>query len=327
MPSLLTCVMYHYVRPLLASRFPRLKALELSQFRAQLDYLQQNYALISPNDLRAHLNEATPLPPRPCLLTFDDGYSDHFDHVFPELQKRGLKAVFFALYSSLVGRKMLEVNKIQFTLANVPQPEILAAELDTILMAQGLADPAPLRAAYLQPNRFDPPEVNYVKRVLQHALPQQARSVAVDLLFQRHVTADASSFAQNLYLTQDQARIMLSEGMEFGGHGDLHLWHARATKTELASEITGSQRTLAAIGAPVTGGFYSYPFGNEDAAVRAGVRAAGFGAAFTVEPALCDLTSADPLRIARLDTNDLPKDPGATGCPWLAQASFPAGSS
>ena len=41
--SELTIVMYHYVRPIAESNFPKLKGLELKDFRNQLDYLEKNF--------------------------------------------------------------------------------------------------------------------------------------------------------------------------------------------------------------------------------------------------------------------------------------------
>lgn len=301
--------MYHYVRPLAGSAWPRLKALDLRDFAGQLDWLAQNRRLIGPAELQRALAGEEALPPRACLLTFDDGYSDHHDHVAPLLADRGIGGLFFAPFSSLVGRRVLEVNKIQLVLASLPRPETLAEELDALLRERGLADPPLLRAAHFAPNRFDPAPVAYAKRLLQHVLPPAARGLAVDMLFRRHVTADEAGLAEELYLSPAQARDMRTAGHEFGGHGDLHLWHAQAGADELAAEIAGSTRALRQIGAPVAGGFYCYPFGSQNAAVRDAVASAGFRIGFTVEPATCDPAAVDPLRIPRLDTNDLPKAP------------------
>lgn len=318
--SRLTTVMYHYVRPLAGGPFPRLKALEFAEFEAQLDYLSSVYNVVSPAVLSAHLLGGEPIPERPCVLTFDDGYSDHYDYVFPALQARGLSGLFFAPYSSLVGREPLEVNKVQFILAKCPDPQMLAAELDDFLRNSGDVDIAGLRAKYLAPNRFDGPEVAYFKRLLQHALEPEMRSAAINLLFETHVTADVSDFAEGLYLTIEHAREMRAAGNEFGGHGANHLWHALASKEELAAEVAGSVKALEAIGAPVEGGFYCYPFGSHDQDVCRAVANAGFQIGFTVEPKLFPLESGDPLRISRLDTNDLPKSPMVRGDPWLAAA-------
>lgn len=305
----LTSVMYHYVRPVADSAFPRLKALELEKFLGQLDHLQAKYDMISPADLMAALSNGMPLPARPCLLTFDDGYSDHYEHVFPTLKSRGMSGLFFPPKSSFIDRQMLDVNRIQFTLANHPNPDTLADELDTLLADSGQADPAELRALHFKPNRYDSAEVSYAKRLLQHALPADLRSELSSTLFHTHVSTDEAAFVEDLYLTPDQAREMRAAGMEFGGHGDMHLWHDQADPESLAREIAGSVATLNAIGAPVKNGFYCYPFGGENDAVCDTVHAAGFAAGFTVVPRPWD-PAGDHLRISRLDTNDLPQQAG-----------------
>lgn len=311
--------MYHYVRPLQATEFPRLKALDLNAFRGQIAFLQRHHTLITPADLRAVVQGRAELPPRACLLTFDDGYTDHYRHVFPVLQAEGLAGLFFAPHASLVARQMLEVNMIQFTLAVAPDPLALMADLDRMLTDHAVAL-GPLRETCLTPNRYDPPAVNYIKRVLQHALAADLRTAISTALFVRHVTADAAGFAETLYLTPDQAREMIAGGMEFGGHGNRHLWHAKCPAPDLAAEVAGSVAALRAIGAPVSGAFYCYPFGNQDDRVTASVQKAGFAAGFTVEPHLSTPDRCDPFRIARLDTNDLPKSAQAEPTLWQALA-------
>lgn len=310
-----TTVMYHYVRPVAGSAFPRLNALELDDFRGQLDHLQAHYNMISPSEL---LNDE-PLPDRPCLLTFDDGYSDHYEHVFPTLTKRKLSGLFFPTRVSLIDRKMLEVNRIQFTLASHTDSEALADELDALLLEDGRFEPATLRDAHFSPNRYDSASVAYTKRLLQHVLPPEMRTTLTSILFRKHVSDDEAAFAESLYLTTEQAREMRASGMEFGGHGDSHLWHARASQNALAMEVAGSVAVLNKVCAPVRGGYYCYPFGDQNEGVREMVRDAGFHAGFTVVPELWS-PDCDPMQISRLDTNDLPHAP-CSGCPWLLKAT------
>jgi len=42
----LTIVMYHYVRDIKRSKYPRIKGLEISGFVRQLDYLIDNYNIV-----------------------------------------------------------------------------------------------------------------------------------------------------------------------------------------------------------------------------------------------------------------------------------------
>jgi peptidoglycan/xylan/chitin deacetylase (PgdA/CDA1 family) len=67
-----------------------------ANFRAQLRYLQQEgYEAITLNDLALHLTVGEPLPRKPVIFTFDDGYADAYTHAFPLLQRFGFVGTFF----------------------------------------------------------------------------------------------------------------------------------------------------------------------------------------------------------------------------------------
>ena len=77
--------MYHYVRPIKGSKFPGIKGLELDGFKQQLDYLTENFNIVSTEKVINAAKHSSPLPNNACWLTFDDGYKDHFKFVMPEL--------------------------------------------------------------------------------------------------------------------------------------------------------------------------------------------------------------------------------------------------
>ena len=91
-----TTVNYHYVRPIKNSRYPNLKGLEIKEFINQIKYLKK-YNIISGNDLIDRIIYKQKLPKRSCLLTFDDGYKDHYKYVMPELIKNKISGFFFSL--------------------------------------------------------------------------------------------------------------------------------------------------------------------------------------------------------------------------------------
>lgn len=60
---------------------------------------------ISLDQLVAHLRTGMPLPEKPILLTFDDGYAGHYTYVYPLLKQYNYPAV-FSIYTAKVGKQM-----------------------------------------------------------------------------------------------------------------------------------------------------------------------------------------------------------------------------
>ena len=80
-------------------------SVHLDDFDAQMNYLVENgYIAITPDALLSALEGELELPPKPVLITFDDGYSDNYENAFPILQKYGLRATIFVI-PALVGKE------------------------------------------------------------------------------------------------------------------------------------------------------------------------------------------------------------------------------
>lgn len=62
----------------------------------------QGLTPISLHQLVTHLRTGNPLPEKPILLTFDDGYGGHYEYVYPLLQKYQYPAV-FSVYTKNMG--------------------------------------------------------------------------------------------------------------------------------------------------------------------------------------------------------------------------------
>jgi peptidoglycan/xylan/chitin deacetylase (PgdA/CDA1 family) len=61
---------------------------------SDLKYLRDNgYGTVSTQDLIDYVNDGAPMPEKPVMLTFDDGYYNNYLYAFPLLKKYGMKAV------------------------------------------------------------------------------------------------------------------------------------------------------------------------------------------------------------------------------------------
>lgn len=93
-------LMYHYIsEPESGADDIRINlSLSPNLFEAQLRYLQSNdYQTITFSDLYNSMTIGTSMPARPIILTFDDGYLDHYTEAFPRLTAFGYTGVFFVI--------------------------------------------------------------------------------------------------------------------------------------------------------------------------------------------------------------------------------------
>ena len=80
--------MYHYVRPKKSNNY--FPALELSDFKKQITYFQKIGRIINNEEFVEIINNNKFESKPNFLLTFDDGYKDHYDYVYPYLKKRNI---------------------------------------------------------------------------------------------------------------------------------------------------------------------------------------------------------------------------------------------
>lgn len=306
-----TIVMYHYVRDLERSRFPAIKGLSVARFCRQLDYIQARHTPVSLADLLQALeSEGRDLPPNPILLTFDDGYSDHFANVFPLLDSRGIPGCFFPPAQAVLEHKVLDVNKIHFVLAAVPDAAGLLDQVFSSLAEFRSEYALKTREAYLQSltgeHRYDTPEVTLLKRLLQRELPEPVRTEIVRRLFTKYVTADEAAFACELYMSVDQIACLRRHGMHIGSHGYTHAWLNRISPEAQAIEIDRSLDFLRMLGIGTSEWSVCYPYGGFNESLLQILRTRRCRLGFTADARIADLDVNDPLTLPRLDTNDLP---------------------
>lgn len=71
-------------------------------FARQMALLVENgYQAISLDDCIAFVESGTPLPEKPVVITFDDGYQSNYELAYPVLEQYGLKATIFVIGSSV----------------------------------------------------------------------------------------------------------------------------------------------------------------------------------------------------------------------------------
>ena len=87
-------LMYHH----LSEDVTNSEMVSPEQFEAQIRALSEaGYTGVSFDELRAYVLRGEPLPEKPVVITFDDGYRSNYTLAYPILQKYGMKATIFAI--------------------------------------------------------------------------------------------------------------------------------------------------------------------------------------------------------------------------------------
>jgi peptidoglycan/xylan/chitin deacetylase (PgdA/CDA1 family) len=305
----LTIVMYHYVRRISDSAFPMIRGLEFEGFKRQLDYLEARFNIITAEQLIAQVLGAEEIPEKSCLLTFDDGYKDHFQYVLPELLNRKIQGTFFLPVKAITEREILNVNCIHFILACQSNLEHLIDAVRNACLANGVSGQEFTQhwQSLAVSNRFDSKEVVFLKRLLQHALPEDLRNGICAQLFRKHVSENPTEFANELYISLEDTKELVASGMYVGSHGYSHTWLNKESKQIQEHEINLSLEFLWMIGAPTENWMMCYPYGAYNDDTLSILRAKKCSAAVTTKVGIAQLDADKLLELSRFDTNDFPQ--------------------
>ena len=312
--------MYHYVQDRDKTNYPGLKGLWLDEFRGQLDYIKRHYTVVTADDLIAAIKDKAKLPENAALLTFDDGYADHYRNVFPVLLDLNLTGLFFPPGKTTLESRVLDVNKIHFVLATANDKRSVYSDLTTMIEVEreryGLEDLSAYQQLYHTPGRFDGPDVAFIKSMLQKGLPADCRTQFIDDLFQKYVTSDEAEFSSDIYMSLEQLQEMRKKGMYIGSHGYDHFWLSHLSSEQQKIEIEESLRFLERVGTPTTDWIMCYPYGDYNDSLLHTLRDNKCIVGLTTHTDVANIDQHDPLLLPRLDTNDLPKDGTAPQNQW-----------
>ena len=302
-PLELTVMMYHYVRDPgdSAEAGSGIPGMPTSTFETQLEELARQHTLVTWPEVRATLQKDQPLPSSACLLTFDDGVSDHYFNVFRILRDRHLSGLFFALDRSQTEGMTLP-HKIHFLLAKLGLVALREAIWNKLNPDQKIRFTQAEKGYQLKypPISMDR-RINLLKAVLQRDLSKEVDSLLSEL-FEMHVGSE-NDMARSYYLSAEQIREMVAGGMHFGGHSRNHPWFDWIDAETRTMEIKDSADWLKQVD-PGPWAF-AYPYGGLSDDSPQLLKEHGFMAAFTTQT---QLRHTDPYFIGRLDGEEMAQD-------------------
>lgn len=284
-----TVLCYHrVVEDVGSGMFPELRSATPEGFEQQLDLIGDSHEFIDEATLIAWSTGSGSLPDRPALLTFDDGYLDNYEIVYPILRRRGIPATFFLATEHIDNLTPLWWDAASLILHHT---DVDAADLPLLGYRELSGSPADISKEWIGAAKM---------------IPDAERRAAIEELSEtldvvRTGPADAS-------MTWDQAREMAANGMSFGGHTHSHPILSRMDDVSSKVDIaTGVRRVREELGGEVA--TFAYPNGGvDDFGMREkdSIRDLGIRLAFTLSsgPGTRSEIADDPMAIRRIYVGD-----------------------
>lgn len=284
-------VNYHYIRP---EPVPGFNPCTIDTFERQIGQLAKTHELVSLSGLWDAVQGQS--KGNFCALTFDDGTKEHYEAVFPRLERIGAKGTFFPMGLPLKEKKVPLVHRLHVVLSQMPVPDIVDRFHSFFAGKYRIDDTVRLNPK----RRFDDVLTSNLKETLI-TLPWDERAAFVEHVFRECVSSEEELTA-HLFMNASEIVSLHRAGMEIGGHGYLHLSYEAADVAAQEQDIARGQEALKEVLGRLPSVF-SYPHGRCTEDTRSILRDNGVSLACILGARDVEKED-DPLMIPRFDTND-----------------------
>jgi peptidoglycan/xylan/chitin deacetylase (PgdA/CDA1 family) len=302
-------VMYHYIKPYNDNKILNLKVLDVKKFQEQILYFKNKYNILN-NDEFCEIIHKKKIPKRPSVfLTFDDGYKDHYDYVYPLLLKHKVSGVFYPVAKNFYSKTLLDVNKIQLILGRFKDKDKLLKRIFYFIKKYTKKKYIELNIkSIILTSRFDSKVTILIKRLLQYQLHKSLRKKIINSIFSETFDYSDINFFKNFYLNSNNALEMFKDGMSFGIHGYNHYWMQHLNQEDQEKEITSSINLLKKIQIFNKNMSVCYPYGGYNYDTINIIKKLKIKFAITVQKGNLNYHNInDVYKICRFDCNDLLK--------------------
>ncbi len=289
-------LMYHRVLPIGADTFSDETIIVTpATFRRHMAFLRRHFRPISVAEAAERMSRGEPLPDMSCLVTFDDGWRDNFEHALPILRESGVPATVFAAVNYIGSKTCFwqeRLNRMLFRAVRQGGAARKLAERHVGAGAEDCDDPDLRRRARASVSRMkktcsDAQIAEFESELAQALAPDDGTLSWGDDSFM--------SWEQLVALTRDSP-------VSAAAHGCSHRPLTTLSPKELDTELADSRRRLGeALGADIDA--IAYPNGNYDDGVIESSRAHGFRIGFTTDKGVVS-PGDDPLRLRRINIHE-----------------------
>jgi peptidoglycan/xylan/chitin deacetylase (PgdA/CDA1 family) len=287
-------LMYHRVLPAGADTFSADSiCVRPETFARQMAFLRRHFRLLSIDELAEHLRSGRPLPSRSCVVTFDDGWRDNFEHALPILRGQQVPAVIFVATDYIGSADCFWQERLARLLFNAFKQGGAARELvERTVAATNLAESSPS-----EQRRIIRDAVDAMKKLPQSEIQ------AIEARVKQNVGGASPDLGDDRFMDWNQvAALTRGTRVNVGAHGCSHTPLTRMPAERAAHELDeAGKRVAAVVGVPTIS--IGYPNGNYDDTVVRLTRAAGYQLGFTTDKGLVG-EIRDPFKLPRINIHE-----------------------
>ena len=229
-------IMYHYVRPKNLTKYKKINYLDLNLFIKQLEFFEKNYGIINTDEFNENLENK--INSNKVILTFDDGLKDHYQYIFPELNKRKITGFFFICNKPYKSNNVLSVHKIHHLISEFSSKNLLKKALDIISTNDLDYNLIKEFDKEIYKSQINNDQDFQFKRLFNYYLKYDKVDLILNELSSNLI--DFEQLCHNLYLSISELTEMEDNGNVIGGHTYSHKVLSRLNFEEQFSEINSN---------------------------------------------------------------------------------------
>jgi len=229
-----------------------------------------------------------------CVVTFDDGWRDNYDYLFPIIKKYQIPVTIF-LPTNFIGSNKLfwtdEISRIIFLIKNNYEDQILN-------LIQNLS--------ILESEDFEGPATLVIEKVIAKLKKYSIAKIEEEIQTLTKRTNITLKIESSKFLSWDQISDMYNSGIvKYGSHTANHQILTTLPKEDIMNELKISQRTLVEKNLVDKNSIpFSYPNGNYSSEIVKLVKESGYALAVTTEKGSNNIDALDPYLLKRIPLHE-----------------------
>ena len=207
---------FHYLKR--EDEYHRIYGYDFERFKQYIEFLQENYPIISFGDFKKSLEGKNNLPPKCSVISFDDGLAEHTNVIAPYLSERNISALFCfptcILRGEITGIQIVHFMTARYGIRNFFE------FLKKYFYVSGLE----------WYDYFDDNEDNLklfplyykIKNVIMKKISGDKAYKVLLTIYQEILLKDDPEIFNKIYLNEKELLNLIESGHELGGHTDTH---------------------------------------------------------------------------------------------------------